>query len=70
MRLLVHLCNQRFATYHIDHMWPMSEKIKKLIPTNKLIIQDTAIEDFGWPKGSKSLSKQTTKPKQESVSRP
>lgn len=70
MRLLYHLCNQRFLTYHIDHMWPMSEKVKKLIPTNKLIVKDASIEDYGWPSNNKSLLKQTNKSKQESASRP
>lgn len=70
MRLLVHLCNQRLLTYHIEHMWPMSEKVKKLIPTNKLIVKDASIEDFGWPPNNKSLLKERRKSKQESVLRP
>jgi hypothetical protein len=48
----------------------MSEKVKKLIPTNKLIVKDASIEDYGWPSNNKSLLKQRNKSKQESVSRP
>lgn len=66
MRLLYHLGNQRILTYHIEHMWPMSEKVKKLIPTNKLIVKDASIEDYGWPPNNKK----TNKSKQESVSYP
>jgi hypothetical protein len=44
----------------------MSEKVKKLIPTNKLIVKDASIEDYGWPPNNKK----TNKSKQESVSYP
>ena len=66
MRLLYHLCNTRLLTYPIEHMWPMSEQVKKQIPIKKLIVKDSSIEDYGWPTGNNSLLKQTTKPKQES----
>tara|TARA_B100001093_G_C25950324_1_gene644753 strand:- start:56 stop:196 length:141 start_codon:yes stop_codon:yes gene_type:complete len=46
-------------------MWPMTEKVKKLIPANKLIVKNASIEDYGWP-----TNKKTNKSKQESVSRP
>ena len=68
MRLLLHLCNQRLITYHTEHMWPMSEKVKKLISKNKLLIKDNLIiEDYGWPKMNDSLPKQRIKSKKESV---
>lgn len=72
MRLLIHLCNQRLLTYHIEHMWPMSKKIKKKqIPTNKIIIQYVStIEDYGWPRSNKFVLKQRNKSKQETVSPP
>lgn len=71
MRLLLHLCNQRLLTYHIEHMWPMTKKVKKLIPKNKLIIQDVStIEDYGWPRSNKFVLKQRNKSKQETVSPP
>lgn len=71
MRLLVHLCNQRLLTYHFEHMWPMSNKIKKLIPTNKQIIKDIRIvEDYGWPRSNEYLLKERSKYKQESVLKP
>lgn len=57
MRLLYHLCNQRILTYHIEHMWPISEKVKKLIPTKKQIVKDTSIEDYGWPIKNKQTNK-------------
>ena len=58
MRLLVHLCNQRLLTYHIDHMWPMSKKVKNLIPKKKLLVQNIIVEDYGWPRTSKSVPKE------------
>lgn len=71
MRVLFHLCNQRLLTYHTEHMWPMSEKVKKLIPTKKLIIQDSkSIEEYGWPRSNEYLLKQKNVFNQESVSRP
>jgi len=66
MRLLVQLCNQRILNYHIDHMWPMSEKIKK-IPKNKLVVKHNTIEDYGWPT-SKYVLKQINKYKKKGVS--
>ena len=52
MRLLVHLCNQRALTYHIEHMWPHCnpEKLKKLLPTKNIGIKyEYNVEDCGWP---------------------
>ena len=69
MRLLVHLCNQRLLNYHMEYLWPMSEKAKKLIPTNKVVFKEQNVEDYGWPVNRKYLLKQTNKSKQESVSR-
>ena len=69
MRLLVHLCNQRILNYHIDHMWPMSKKIKKLIHTNEVVIKENTIEDYGWPSNIKSALNQINKSKQN-ISRP
>ena len=60
MRLLIHLCNQRVLTSRVDHMWPISEKIKKIIPTNKLIVKESKIEDYGWPR-SKNIFIETKK---------
>lgn len=53
MRVLVHLCNQRLLNYHVEHMWPISEKVKKLIPRKKIIVRDSKIEDYGWPRNNK-----------------
>lgn len=66
MRLLYNLCNKRLLTYHIEHMWPMSEKVKKQIPIKKLIVKASSIEDYGWPIDNNSLLKQITKPNKES----
>lgn len=66
MRVLNHLCNKRFVTYYIEHMWPMSEKVKKQITIKKLIVKESSIEDYGWPTCNNSLLKQTTKPQKES----
>lgn len=63
MRLLVHLCNQRLLTYHIDHMWPMSKKVKNLIPKKKLLVKEIIVEDYGWPRSSKSVLKEKKNPK-------
>jgi len=53
----------------MEYMWQMSEKAKKLIPTNKVVFKEQNVEDYGWPPNNKSLLKQTNKSKQESVSR-
>ena len=53
MRLLVHLCNQRALTYHIEHMWPhcSPDKLKNLLHKKNFGIKNEYIvEDFGWPR--------------------